>query len=239
MLLQACLNGARAPGEHPALPLSPAELARDAAACVGAGARSLHVHPRDGDGAESLEPEAIGAAVEALRGAVPGTELTLSTGLWIVGGDQEARLACVRRWTALPDACSVNVGEAGWQQLVAALTERGGGVEIGLSSRDGAIEFAASGLDDRCLRVLVEPRDEDPGTAVATAGAIDAVLGEVGIALPRLHHGLEVATWAVLDAAVPAGRDIRIGLEDTFALPEGGRAESNAALVAAARERYE
>jgi uncharacterized protein (DUF849 family) len=238
MLLQACLNGARAAGEHPALPLSPQELARDAAECVGAGARSLHVHPRDGDGAESLAPAAVAAAVEAVRAAVPGTELTLSTGLWIAGGDHEARLACVAEWTVLPDACSVNVAEQGWQDLLRALVERGVGIEIGLWTRDGAVEFAASGLDDRCLRVLVEPRDEERGAALVTAGAIDAVLGDVGIGLPRLHHGRELTTWAVLDAAVPAGRDIRIGLEDTLALPDGGRARSNAALVAAARERY-
>jgi uncharacterized protein (DUF849 family) len=238
MLLQACLNGARAAREHPALPVSPAALARDAAACVAAGAGSVHVHPRDGDGAESLAPGAVAAAIEAIRAAVPGTELTLSTGLWITGGDHAARLAHVRAWSTLPDACSVNVAEDGWQDLVRALAERGMAVEVGLWTHDTAVEFAASGLDDRCLRVLVEPHDDEPGAAVATAGAIDSVLGEVGIGLPRLHHGYDVTTWPVLDAAVPAGRDIRIGLEDTFALPDGGRADSNAALVAAARDRY-
>jgi uncharacterized protein (DUF849 family) len=32
MFLQACLNGSRPPGDHDALPLTPDELARDAAA---------------------------------------------------------------------------------------------------------------------------------------------------------------------------------------------------------------
>ena len=92
-------------------------------------------------------------------------------------------------------------------------------MEAGLWSHDDAVAFAASGLEDRCLRALVEPHDPEPGAAIVTAAAIDGVLGEVGIPLPRLHHGYDMATWYVLDAAVPAGRDIRIGFEDTLTLP--------------------
>jgi uncharacterized protein (DUF849 family) len=238
LLIQACLNGARRKGEHRGVPLSAADLARDAAACVAAGARSLHVHPRDGDGAESLEAAVIEEAIAAIRSAARGTELTLSTGLWIADGDPEARAALIGAWTVLPDACSVNVGEPGWRELVKLLAERGVGVEAGIWSHDEAVEFAASGLEDRCLRALVEPQEREPGAAMVTAAAIDGVLGEVGIGLPRLHHGYDAATWMVLDAAVPAGRDIRIGFEDTLTLPNGVPARDNAALVAAARDRY-
>jgi uncharacterized protein (DUF849 family) len=238
VLIQACLNGARRRAEHPALPLSAAEIARDAAACVAAGARSLHVHPRDGDGAESLEPAVVEEAVAAIRSAARGTELTLSTGLWMTGGDPEARAALVASWTVLPDACSVNVGEPGWRELVKLLAGRGVAVEAGIWSHDEAVEFAASGLEDRCRRALVEPQEREPGAAMVTAVAIDGVLGEVGIALPRLHHGYDAATWYVLDAAVPAGRDIRIGFEDTLVMPDGERAAGNAALVACAVDRY-
>ena len=174
----------------------------------------------------------------AIRSAARGTELTLSTGLWIAGGDPEARAALIGAWAVLPDACSVNVGEPGWRKLVKLLAERGVAVEVGLWSHDDAVAFAASGLEDHCRRALVEPHEPEPGAAVVTAAAIDGVLGEVGIPLPRLHHGYDVATWAVLDAAVPAGRDIRIGFEDTLTLPDGAPARDNAALVAAARNRY-
>jgi uncharacterized protein (DUF849 family) len=238
MLIQACLNGARRKGEHPGVPLSAAALARDAAACVAAGARSLHVHPRDGDGAESLDPAVVEETVAAIRSAARGTELTVSTGLWISDGDPEARAALIGAWTVLPDTCSVNVGEPGWRELVKLLAERGVAVEVGLWTHEDAVAFASSGLEDRCRRALVEPHDPEPGAAVVTAAAIDGVLGEVGIPLPRLHHGYDVATWTVLDAAVPAGRDIRIGFEDTLTLPDGAPARDNAALVAAARDRY-
>ena len=80
--------------------------------------------------------------------------------------------------------------------------------------------------------MLVEIDDEGLGAepAVAAAAAIDAVLDGAGIDRPRLHHGYGPATWAVLAAAVPLGRDIRVGLEDVLELPGGEIAPGNAAL---------
>jgi uncharacterized protein (DUF849 family) len=63
---------------------------------------------------------------------------------------------------------------------------------------------------------------------------MDAALDEAQVWLPRLHHGDGLATWAVLDAALVRGHDIRVGLEDTVQLPDGSRARDNAALVAEA-----
>ena len=69
MLLQAALNGPFGKDVHPALPVSAAELARDAAACVAAGAHAIHLHPRDADGAERLEAHVVDAVVAAVRDA--------------------------------------------------------------------------------------------------------------------------------------------------------------------------
>jgi len=46
-MLQACLNGDRPRGAHPALPVTPQELAADAAAVAELAVTALHVHPRD------------------------------------------------------------------------------------------------------------------------------------------------------------------------------------------------
>jgi uncharacterized protein (DUF849 family) len=238
MFLQACLNGTRAPGDHPALPLTPDELARDASAAAEAGAVAVHVHPRAPDGSESLEPEHCGAAVAALREAAPGLEVSLSTGLWITGGDVERRLDCIRAWTELPDCVSLNVAEEGWRELGALLAERRIWIEIGLWSAGHPAELAAGGLVRRCRRALVEPPETAPAIAVATAGAIDGGLERERIDLPQLHHGTDFTTWAVCDAAARRGREVRIGFEDTYSLPDARRAASNAELVAAAAERY-
>jgi uncharacterized protein (DUF849 family) len=108
MLIKACLNGARAPGEHPALPLTPAQLAADGAAAVAAGAQALHIHPRDAAGRETL---AVDDAVRAVQAASPGVPVGVSTGAWIVP-DVSARVAAVRAWRA-PAMASVNLSEDG------------------------------------------------------------------------------------------------------------------------------
>jgi uncharacterized protein (DUF849 family) len=238
VFLQACLNGSRPPGDHERLPLTPDELARDAVEVAEAGAVALHVHPRGPDGRESLEPEHCGAAVRALREAAPKLELSLSTGLWITDGDVERRLDCIRGWTELPDVVSLNVIEEGWEDVAALLHERRIDIEIGLWLADHPARLAAAGLARRCRRALIEPQETAPAMAVATASAIDGGLEREHIGLPQLHHGMDFTTWAVLDAGVDRSREARIGLEDTYWLPDARRAGSNAELVAAAAERY-
>jgi uncharacterized protein (DUF849 family) len=230
MVLQACLNGDRESG----VPRKPEELGAEARACVAAGAESLHAHPRDPDGHESLNAVDIAAAVRELRTA--GVEVSLSTGLWITAGDVDARLRAVTEWTECPDLVSLNVSEEGWQDLAGVLAGHGIGIEAGVWNAAGAEDLLASGLQVR--RVLVEPRSESSAEAIAMADEIDTVLDEGGNTVPRLHHGVGPATWAVLDAAVPRGHDIRIGLEDVTTLPDGRRAVDNAALVVEAVLRY-
>ncbi|HLJ61514.1 MAG TPA: 3-keto-5-aminohexanoate cleavage protein [bacterium] len=233
IVVKACLNGGRRRTEHKGAPVTPRELAADARAAVAEGAAALHVHPRGRDEAETLDASACGAAVAAIREACPGIPVGLSTAAWIAP-DPHARPGLIESWTVLPDFASVNVSEPGIADLCAALARRGIGIEAGLWSVDDARAFVASGLASRCLRVLVEVQPQDAGAAVADAAAIDAVLDTAGITLPRVHHGEGAATWAVLDAALDRGRDIRIGLEDTLWLADGRPARDNAELVAAA-----
>src|SRR4051812_16984524 len=119
LLVKACLNGSRPPGAHPALPLSPQELAADAEAAVAAGAGALHVHPRDTDGSEALDAPVLDAAVLAIRAACPGVPVGVSTAAWILP-DVSARVAAIRSWAGRPDFASVNLSEAGHRDVMAA-----------------------------------------------------------------------------------------------------------------------
>jgi len=233
VLIKACLNGARRPGSHPALPLTPEEIGLAARSAYLAGAGAVHVHPREGDGAESLRAEAVGNAVAAIQAACPGLPVGVTTGAWIVR-DTRLRLEQVSGWRKLPDFASVNWSEQGAEELAELLLTKGVAVEAGLFSVEDAQAFAASGLGGRCLRALVEVPDEDGDTAVRRATAIDEALTSGRLRIPILHHGLGAATWAVIEVALRKGRDIRVGLEDTFVGPDGAPARDNAELVAGA-----
>lgn len=234
-LLQACLNGSRRPGEHPALPLSADELAADAARAWAAGAHGVHVHPRGPDERETLAPGACAEAIAAIRAVASAVEVSLSTGAFI-DADVESRVACIHAWTVLPDAASVNFGEDGCERVCAALYQRGVPAEAGLASVADARRLLDSGQLRHCARILVEVPDPDPREAVAHAQRVEAVLQEAMVMLPRMHHGVGRATWAVVVAAARGGHHIRIGLEDTLELPDGRPAPGNEAMIRAASE---
>lgn len=233
MRLQACLNGARHPADHPRLPVTPAALAEAAVAAVAAGADALHVHVRGDDGAESYAPASVAATLTALRAAVD-VPVGVSTGAWVVA-DPVVRADLISRWDVRPDFASVNFNEPGAAEVAAVLLARGVGVEAGLWNSDAARALVASGLVDECARLLLEPIDADLAAAEATlADLLDAVAG-VAPGVPRLLHGFGATTWPMLRRAGALGLASRIGLEDTLTLPDGRPASDNAALVAAGR----
>lgn len=236
MLIKACLNGRTTRQQHPAVPHTPEELAADARQAVQAGAGAIHVHPRDTSGEETLEGDAVLAAVRAIRAAVPGIPVGVTTGIWAVGGDPERRLRLVGTWagTDRPDFASVNVCEPGPDALAASLFDLGIAVEAGVWTAEDAEFLAQTALAQRIIRVLVEPPQDDPAAAVSSATQIEETLARHDIAVPRVHHGYGMATWDVIRMAMRIGQDIRVGLEDTTLLPDGSTAASNAELVAAA-----
>lgn len=233
MLLQAALNGGRSRADHPAIPITPDELAVEAAAAVAAGARALHVHPRDASGAESLEAEAVEAALVAIRVACPGVPVGVSTGAWIAPGGL-ARGAAMRRWRTVPDYVSLNLSESDAPEIAAIACEMGIPIEAGLWSRADVARFLREPWRDAALRVLIEINEQGAYEALGAFEGVVAELDEGGWRGPVLSHGLDTGFWPVLAAAVRAGHDLRIGLEDVLVLPDGTRAAGNGALAQAA-----
>lgn len=230
-MLQVCLNGARTPAEFAALPVSPTDLATAAAGAVAAGAADIHLHPKTPDGADSLDPDVVAAAVSAVRAAVPGVPVGVTTGAW-TESDPARRADLVRAWTVLPDHASVNWHEDGAEKVAETLLARGIGVEAGVfSGTDAAARLRASSLAPRVLRVLAEVTDTDPATAADTATALLTALGPG----PVLLHGEDGGAWPVLALAAAHGLDSRVGLEDVLVLPDGRAPVDNADLVRAAR----
>jgi uncharacterized protein (DUF849 family) len=222
--LKACLNGGRM---QSFVPRTPAELAADAVAVAAAGAEAVHIHPRGTDGRESLAAADVGAAVAAVRAA--GVPVGVSTGLWIAAGDAARRRAAIEGWTVLPDFASVNVGEDGYDDLVALLKSRGVAVEAGVWTPE---EADRTGPVDR---ILVEVLDTPADRAIERA---DAVLARLDTGTPILLHGEQDACWPLVAHAGRLGLPTRIGWEDTLTGPAGEPVRDNAELVRLALRRW-
>jgi uncharacterized protein (DUF849 family) len=227
-VLKVCLNGARRAGA----PMTPADCAAAAAACVALGAGAVHVHPRDHAGRERLDAAVIASTVTAIREACPGVPVGVST-REPIEPSLTRRLAAISEWTVRPDFASVNVHEAGSERVAEALRARGVGVEAGIWTADAARAWPRWRVP--VVRVLLECMDKTVAEALANARAMLEIVGDGdGAGAPVLLHGEGPATWHVLEEAVRRGLDTRIGLEDVRVMPDGSPAADNAAMVAAA-----
>ena len=238
--LKVCLNGGRNREDHPAVPLTPAELAASAAEAVAAGAEAVHLHPRGADGGESLQAADVAAAVAAVRRACPATPVGVSTGLWIAGGDPVARRSAVAAWAGLPaatrpDFASVNLSESGWAELCGVLASAGVAAEAGVWSVADAGQLAAAGAAVNWLRVLVEIVGIPAGRAATIADGVLHRLDELGVTAPRLLHGEGATCWPLVAQAGALGLPTRIGLEDVTVGPSGAAVSGNAELTRLAR----
>lgn len=230
--LTACLNGSRRPDQHPDLPCTPDELARAARAAVDAGATDVHVHPRDAEARESLAASDVDRCVAAVRAAVPGVTVgvTTASSAGVVGAEREAM---VRAWQVLPDLASVNWHEHGADSLARCLLDRGVDVEAGVWQQAAARHLVASGLAGACRRVLVEPMEQVLAEAQGNAEAMLALVVPTG--RPVLLHGVDGTAWPLLARAASLGLHLRIGLEDVLTDPSGAPVPDGATLVTTAR----
>jgi len=233
MLLQVCLNGARAVVQHPALTADITLAAADAARAVAAGAREIHVHPKDAEGDDSLASGDVERWLVALREACPGVPIGVTTGAWIEP-DVERRLAAIGEWSVLPDFASVNWHEAGADEVAAQLLRRGVRIEAGIWDATGLDAWRRSPVHADTMRVLVEMPDEAADMVRRHAEGLIAHLRLDDPGIPILLHGEQRSAWPAFTLAVELGLDSRIGLEDTLTLPDGRTAPDNAALVRSA-----
>jgi len=229
MIVQACLNGARASDFHTRLPLKPEDMARDSALSVAAGAAELHLHPRGTDGNESLV--AVDDTILAVRRTCPGTLIGVSTGAWIENDENRTR-ACIAQWRVLPDYASVNLSEHDAPAVMELLRHRGVGIEAGLASISDAERFVKLPNHGQVLRVLIEIEEQVLGAALKVADDIAAVLDRAGLRLPILLHGFDATVWPFVEVALQRRWSTRVGFEDGKHLKDGTIATDNAALVA-------
>src|SRR4051794_23010125 len=193
------------------MPISLTEVLADLRECFRAGATGVHLHVRDETGAETLRPEVVNETCRWVRALAAeegvAAEIGLTTGEWIVPALAE-RIAMIREWEGV-DCATVNLSEAGFESVMAAMLDIGIGIDVGLWAPAEIAVLLASGLLPRAQRVSIELDPGEPyfltGEPSAIARQINDALDEAGAACPRLTHRLDEWTWAPVAGAVRPG----------------------------------
>ncbi len=240
MIAVAPTGAYRQKTDHPALPLSPRELADAAEACVTAGACLIHLHVRDRQGVHTLDVEIYRRTITAIRQRVGDRlviQVTSEAGRRFGPEQQMATIRELRPESAsfairelVPDAAS----EAAAADFFSWSHAHGVLGQFVLYSRDDLLRFQAlrkrgviPGKRHFLLFVLGKytdgqqshPAELLPFVTTAAADDVWAVC-----AFGRLEA-------AAMMAAAALGGHVRVGFENNLLLKDGRIAPDNAALV--------
>jgi 3-keto-5-aminohexanoate cleavage enzyme len=244
VMIMVAPNGARrGKPDHPALPITVAEIARDAAACAEAGAAAIHLHVRDADGRHTLDASLYRKAIAAIRAAAGGDLIVQITTEAAGKFSPAEQMACVRAVT--PEAVSLALREIlpeGAREREAAEFFRWMATEeiapqfilyaptevdrlFDLVSR-GVLPFGRPSLLFVLGRYAVD-QHADP----TDLDAFVTALGGRDASWTMCAFGTREAECALRSAQL--GGHVRVGFENNLSLPDGTIAASNAHLVAA------
>ncbi len=235
-------NGARkVKTDHPAVPLSPADLAQCATDCLAAGAAMIHLHVREPDGRHSIAPELYRPAIAAVRAAV-GDRMIIQCTSEAAGIYQApAQIAAMRE--LMPEACSLGIREivpdagheAAAADFLAHMHKAGTLLQYILYSADDLVRFRdlvqrgiVPGERHFVLFVLgryTAGQQSSPADLLPFLQLWQPAWGEFAVcAFGKLEGACAVAALAL-------GGHARIGFENNTLLADGSSAPDNAALV--------
>ena len=236
-------GGRKTKADHPAVPLTAAELARTAAECLEAGAAMIHVHVRTPDGSHLLDADAYLEATAAIRGETGDRILVQITSEALGQYAPEAQRDVVRKVRpqsaslALRELVPDESEEKAFAELLSWMKAEQVVPQIILYTPDEATR-----LSDMMRRGLIPA--EDIPVLYVLGRYTEKQISEPTDLLPFLAPGLpSFAHWSVcafgaretacVTAAALLGGHMRVGFENNLWLPDSSVAASNAEIVAA------
>jgi len=234
-------GGRKTKADHPALPLTPDELARTAAECLDRGASMIHLHVRDAEGRHILDADAYRAAIARISEAVGDRLVVQITSESLGRYSPDEQKAVVLK--ANPEAVSLalrelapeETDEAGFGEFLGRLKRMRIWPQIILYSVDEAARLGA--MRERGLipfGSLAVLYVLGRFTLLRSAAPSD-ILPYLAPGMPRFESWSACAFGrreaACVTAAALLGGHARVGFENNLFLPDGARAASNAELV--------
>ena len=241
MMIAVAPNGARKQKtDHPALPISPAELAATAVQCQEAGACMVHLHVRDVQGGHSLDVDAYRLATTTVRDAVgPDMIIQITTeAVGIYSVDQQIDM--VRQ--VKPEAVSLAIHElcAHADDEVRAAT-----FFSWLQAEKICPQYILYSIKDVMRFNSLRQRGIIPGDRVCVLFVLGRY-SKTGASspeelLPMLRAVADDVVWSVcafgaseaacMLLAAELGGHARVGFENNMQLVNGDTASDNSALV--------
>lgn len=235
-------NGARLTrADHPALPVTVAEVVADARACAAAGAEGIHAHVRDAEGRHVLDAGLYRELLADLAAALPGFYAQITTEAVGRYGPAEQR-ALVR--DLRPAAVSIALREitdgqdaAETRRFFHFCAEAGIGVQHILYDAGDIAHLARLVADgtiprDGLMALIVLGR-YTPGQR-SVPGDLDSPAAALFAALPGIDWAACAFGPAETDCLIAAARKggkARIGFENNRLMRDGRPAASNADRV--------
>ena len=238
-------NGARkSRHDHAALPITPAELAAEAKACVAEGASMIHLHVRDDEDAHTLDVARYQDAISAIRDKV-GDDIVIqvtSEAVGIYSADEQMDMVVKLQPEAVSLAIREIVPEGSEEKAASFFSE--------MQALNIVPQFILYSVEDlhRCddlMRNAIIPfsnpflqlvlgryaagQQSHPRDLIPFVEALDAKRHWSVCAFGPLEH-------AAASCALAMGGHVRVGFENNMMLKSGNIAGNNAELVRQARE---
>lgn len=245
VMIACAPNGARRlKRDHPALPLSTAEIAADARAVCAAGASLLHLHVRDDDGGHSLDAGRYREAIAAIE-AETGDRLLVQITTEAVGKyAPEAQMQVVRdvrpqaASCALRELCPDDAAIASYARFLRECADADIWIQHILYDAEDAVRFtslidAGSIPDAAAFALLVlgsyagASAPPDAAEIARRAAPMQARANVLWAACAFGPHEQDT-----LVSAAKLGGHVRVGFENNLHAPNGELAKSNADQVA-------
>jgi 3-keto-5-aminohexanoate cleavage enzyme len=257
-VITCALTGVLTDPQQHHVPVTPEEMAREARQAYDAGAAIVHVHLRmqeEGMGRlPSWDPEVATAVCDAIRAECPDIVINLTTG--VMGDDISGPVACLE--AVKPEMAALNAGSLNYLKLRSNKAwawppllfdnpvdkiERF--VEV-MQKHDIVPECECfdTGIV-RSVAMFAErglvPDPPHVSLVMGVASGMPAKPSWLPLLLEEMRPGTHWQTiaigrtevWDLHRKTAELGGDLRTGLEDTFYLPDGSKAESNGPLIEA------